>query len=80
MRPGTLATDAAPARSDAGIDPRLAFWTYAVDMLGADPARLDLIDIGLDPLSIIELILPATSAEERSELLWAFGEFERRQP
>ena len=66
--------------SDSSTDPRMDFWRSAVGSLGADPDQLERIDLGLDPLLIIGLVLPATSAEERSELLWALGEFERRQP
>jgi len=75
-----LAVAAAPTEADESIDPRLDFWRSAVDLLGADPNQLERIDLTLDPLLIIEIVLPASSAEQRSELLWALGELERRQP
>ena len=80
MRSANLATGPAPTRTDKAIDPRLDFWNSAAEILGIDPNQLDCVDTDVDPLLLIDLVLPASSSEERSELLWALGEFERRQP
>jgi hypothetical protein len=57
---------------------RLEFWRSVADTFGVDVSAVDETLVALAPLTVVELLLPGRSAEERNEIMWGLGEFERR--
>ena len=72
------ATSSLPEAFDDRLDDRLEFWRGVADTFGVSDRAVDETLVGLEPLTIVDLLLPGRSAEERSEVMWALGEFVRR--
>ena len=60
---------------DDRLDDRLEFWRGVADTFGVSDSAVDEALVGLEPLAIVDRLLPGRSAEERSEVMWALGEF-----
>jgi hypothetical protein len=76
--PTTAATSLRHEPLDHVTDDQLEFWRSVTDTFGVGFGAVDEALIGLEPLTVLDLLLPGRSAEERSEVMWALGEFERR--
>ena len=71
-------TSSLPEAFDDRSDDRLEFWRGVADTFGVSDRAVDEALVGLEPLTVVDLLLPGRSAEERSEVMWALGEFLRR--
>jgi len=63
---------------DHRTDGRFEFWRSVADTFGVDVSAVDEKLVALEPLTVVDLLLPGLSDEERSEVMWALGESERR--
>jgi hypothetical protein len=77
-RQTTTTPSAVPEAFDRRTDERLEFWRQVAETFGISDAAVDEALVGLEPLTVFDLLLPGRSDEERSEVMWALGEFERR--
>ena len=79
LTPATsTSTSLLPATFDDRLDDRLEFWRGVADAFGVSDGAVDEALVRLEPLTVVDLLLPGRSAEERSEVMWALGEFLRR--
>jgi len=67
-----------PGAFDPGMQGRLEFWRGVADTFGVSDSAVDEALVRLAPLTVVDVLLPGRSEEERSEVMWALGEFERR--
>ncbi len=74
----TAMTGSMSGALDHRTDGPLEFWRSVADTFGVDVSAVDEKLVALEPLTVVDLLLPGLSDEERSEVMWALGEFERR--